>query len=49
MALTREIDHDRVRRAIVSCIGRFCEEQQVTVVAEGTETRAECLALQEMG
>lgn len=49
MALTREIDRDRVRRAIVSGIVRFCEELQITVVAEGIETPAECLALQDLG
>ncbi|MBX3634620.1 MAG: EAL domain-containing protein [Rubrivivax sp.] len=49
MALTREIDRDRVRRAIVTGIARFCEELGITVIAEGIETPAECLALQDLG
>lgn len=49
MALTRQIDGDRVRRAIVSGIARFCAELGIGVIAEGIETPAECLALQDLG
>lgn len=49
MALTRGIDSDRVRRAIVSGIVRVCDELGITIVAEGIETPAECLALQDLG
>jgi len=41
MALTRNIDSDRVRRAIVASILRFCEELSIRVIAEGVETREE--------
>ena len=49
MALTRDVDTDRVRRAIVSGIVRLCEELSIQVIAEGIETPAECLALQDEG
>jgi len=49
MALTRGIDGDRVRRAIVSGIARVCGELRIEIVAEGIETAAECLALQDLG
>ncbi len=49
MALTRNIDRDRVRRAIVSGIVRLCESLDIRLVAEGIETAAECLALQDEG
>jgi len=49
MALTRHVDRDRVRRAIVSGIVRMCEELSIDVIAEGIETPSECLALQDEG
>jgi EAL domain-containing protein (putative c-di-GMP-specific phosphodiesterase class I) len=49
MALTRNIDQDRVRRAIVSGIVRLCDELDIRVIAEGIETAGECLALQDEG
>jgi EAL domain-containing protein (putative c-di-GMP-specific phosphodiesterase class I) len=49
MALTRGVDTDRVRRAIVSGIVRLCEELEIRVIAEGIETTTECLALQDEG
>lgn len=41
MALTRGIDKDRIRRAIVAGILRVCEELAIRVIAEGVETRGE--------
>lgn len=41
MALTRNIDKDRVRQAIVSGIVATCETLSLGVIAEGVETRAE--------
>ena len=49
MALTRGIDSDRVRRAIVSGIVRLCDELGIRVIAEGIETPAECLTLRDEG
>lgn len=49
MALTRNIDKDRVRRAIVHGILETCRELQLGVIAEGVETVGECLALQDEG
>jgi hypothetical protein len=49
MALTRNVDLDRVRRAIVSGVVRICEEMSIDVIAEGIETPSECLALQDEG
>lgn len=49
MALTRGIDTDRVRRAIVAGIVRVCGDLGIRVIAEGVETAEECLALQDEG
>lgn len=49
MALTRGVDADRVRRAIVSSTVRLCDGLSIQVIAKGIETFAECLALQGEG
>jgi len=49
MALTRSIDSDRVRQIIVEGIIHVCHSLGVRVIAEGVETRAEYLALQDRG
>jgi EAL domain-containing protein (putative c-di-GMP-specific phosphodiesterase class I) len=49
MALTRGVDSDRIRRAIVSGIVRVCHDLGIRVLAEGIETASECLALQDEG
>ena len=49
MALTRNINNDRVRRAIVHGILETCRELDLGVIAEGVETTGECIALQDEG
>ena len=49
MALTRNIDKDRVRRAIVHGILETCRELDLDVIAEGIESPGECLVLQDEG
>jgi len=49
MALTRNIDKDRIRRSIVSGILSVCREISIKVIAEGVETREECMALRDKG
>ncbi len=49
MALTRNIDQDRVRRAIVFALLSACRELEVKVIAEGIESREECLTLSDEG
>ncbi|MDP2248454.1 MAG: EAL domain-containing protein, partial [Nitrosomonadales bacterium] len=49
MALTRNIDTDRVRRALVSAIISACNELNIRVIAEGIETKEECLTLAKQG
>ena len=49
MALTRNIDKDRVRRAIVFAILVACRELDVTVIAEGIESAEECRTLADEG
>jgi EAL domain-containing protein (putative c-di-GMP-specific phosphodiesterase class I) len=49
MALTRNIDKDRVRRSLVFAILTACKELGITVIAEGIESREECLILAEQG
>ncbi len=49
MALTRNIDSDRVRRALVFAILTACRELSIRVIAEGVETREECLTLADEG
>jgi EAL domain-containing protein (putative c-di-GMP-specific phosphodiesterase class I) len=49
MALTRDIDSDRVRRAIVSGVMLVCRDLDIRVVAEGIETVGELNTLCELG
>lgn len=49
MALTRNIDQDRVRRAIVFGILAVCRELDIAVIAEGIESAPECLTLADEG
>ena len=49
MALTRNVDRDPVRRAIVRGVLTTCEALSLSVSAEGVETRDECAALTDLG
>jgi len=49
MELTRDIDSHSARQAIVSGVLLVAKKLDITVVAEGIETQAECDCLQEMG
>lgn len=49
MALTRNVDRDPVRRAIVRGVLTTCEALSIRVIAEGVETRDECAALTDLG
>lgn len=49
MALTRDIDQDTVRRAIVGGVIGTCRSLGCEVIAEGIETRAELHTLRDMG
>lgn len=49
MALTRGIDSDRVRRALVFAILGACRELSIRVIAEGVETVEECMTLMDEG
>jgi len=49
MALTRGIDANPVKHAIVESIVRVCKRLEITVIAEGIETDAEALTLSELG
>lgn len=49
MALTRAIDQDRARRAIVRGILGVAHELSIQVIAEGVETLGECRALRDLG
>lgn len=49
MALTRGIDQDRVRRSLVSAILNVCKDLSIRVIAEGIETREECMTLADAG
>lgn len=49
MALTRNINSDRVRRSLVAATIGFCRELSIVVIAEGIETREECLTLADQG
>lgn len=49
MALTRSIQKDRVRRAIVKSIIQVCRELDIEIIAEGIETKDELAALRDQG
>lgn len=49
MQLTRGIDQDKVRRALLSGIVGACREIGVGVVAEGVETEGEAATLRQLG
>jgi EAL domain-containing protein (putative c-di-GMP-specific phosphodiesterase class I) len=49
MELTRGIDHNRARQAIVNGIVQACWSLEIELIAEGIETRDELLALHDMG
>lgn len=49
MELTRNINSDRVRRSIVFATLAACRELSITVIAEGIETREECMTLADEG
>lgn len=49
MALTRGIDGDRVRRVMVRSITQLAQELNISVIAEGVETRDELNALADEG
>lgn len=49
MALIRDIDHDRIRQAIVKGIIQVCRELSITIIAEGIETQDELRTLQDFG
>lgn len=49
MALTRSIQTDRIRRAIVNSIIQVCRELEIQIIAEGIETEDELAALRDLG
>ena len=49
MALVRNIDRDRARRAIVNGVLHVCRDLGIAPIAEGVETRAELDTLQGLG
>ena len=49
MSLTRNINSDKVRRALVFGIIAICKELEIKVIAEGIETIEECLTLIDEG
>jgi len=49
MALIRNLDRDRVRKAIVKGIVQVCQELAIRVVAEGVESREELRTLRDLG
>ncbi|WP_062389689.1 EAL domain-containing protein [Pseudomonas abietaniphila] len=49
MALTRRIDSDHVRQAIVEAIVLVSQRLNITVIAEGVESEEECETLLQMG
>ncbi len=49
MALTRNIESDRVHLAITRYVVGLCRELDITVIAEGVETLGEAVALRDLG
>lgn len=49
MSLTRNVNNDRVRRALVFGIISICKELDIKVIAEGIESKEECLTLADEG
>lgn len=49
MALTRNIDQDKVKRVIVNSIIQVCLALDIKIVAEGIETKQELAALRDLG
>ncbi|MFC5567051.1 EAL domain-containing protein [Rubellimicrobium aerolatum] len=49
MALTREIDRQRPRQAIVAAVVSVCRALSITPIAEGVETEAEMRMLRQLG
>ena len=49
MALTRDIDKDPVRRAIVTAVVTMCKDLNIEMVAEGIESKEEFHTLQDLG
>jgi len=47
--LIRGIDHSDPRQRIVAAFVNICESMQITLVAEGVETEAECAMLRHLG
>jgi EAL domain-containing protein (putative c-di-GMP-specific phosphodiesterase class I)/DNA-binding NarL/FixJ family response regulator len=49
ISLTRDIDVDRGRRALAAALISFAEEMEMSIVAEGIETKAEMETLRALG
>jgi EAL domain-containing protein (putative c-di-GMP-specific phosphodiesterase class I) len=49
MALIRNLDQDKRRRAIVKCALGVCQELDIQMIAEGVETYAELQTLRDLG
>jgi EAL domain-containing protein (putative c-di-GMP-specific phosphodiesterase class I)/DNA-binding NarL/FixJ family response regulator len=49
ISLTRDVDHDPVKRALAASLERFAEDIGAAITAEGIETQAELDALRELG
>ena len=49
MALVRNVDHEPVKRRLITSLTTLCKEMRILVVAEGVETAAERAALVDIG
>ena len=49
MELTRDIDQNQVKKAIVSGVLLVAQQLEITIIAEGIETEAEANTLHQMG